>query len=1520
MKKVYSCLVAMIALFNSFAVQAQTSHLVISQVYGGGGNSGATLKNDFIEIFNPTSSTIDVSGWSVQYASSSGNTWQATNLSGSIAPGHYYLVQEAKGSGGTVNLPTPDASGSIGMSGTSGKVALVKSTTAISGVCPLGGNVIDFVGFGSSANCSEGSGPTATLSNTTAALRANDGCTDTDNNSSDFATGTPNPRNSASPAHLCSGGPSLTVSVNAGANASEPSTPGTFIITLSAPAPAGGVTVNYIVGGSATAGSDYAGAAGPGSVTIPEGLTSAALLFSIIDDAAAEGTETIDILLTGATNGYTVATTIAEINLLDNDAAGAANVVINQVYGGGGNSGATYTNDFIELYNNENVAVNLDGWSVQYLKADGTGTWSTTPLSGMILAHGFYLVQEAKGNGGSTALPTPDAIGSLGLSSTTGKVLLSNSITAQSGENPSGTSVIDKVGYGSSATGFETAAAPGTVNATAVRRVTDGVDHDDNSTDFIATEPLPRNSPYTTTAPVIVSLSPLDNSANMPPSLVPSFVFNKPVEKGTGTLTLFENGVALATIDVASSNVTITDHTTVSIHTTLTSGKTYYVLIDGGAFKDVYGNSFAGISSSGTWNFSTYNPSLPMTLPVSFNFQNCSGNGLLPDGFTQYSEAGTAVWDCTIFGRDASDAAGKTSLPNGVQINGFSNDQNVPNIDWLISPSLDLTGTTYPLLSFWSRTAFNGKPLQLKVSRDYTGGNPALATWTDVNGKFPAQGSDVWTLSKDINLAAFKGSNVHVAFVYISSDEEGARWTVDDISLINSDMPPPPSLTVGTTDIQFGYTAKDATQDKTFSFTGNDLTGGISLSASGAFLLSKDGSSFSPSIGYTLGEANNTSQTVHVRFAPTAANQNFTGTVSIATSGLSSTVGLKGTSIDPATTLEVVNWNMEWFGSTDPSLGPTNDDLQQQNAETVLKAANADIYGLVEVVDEARLAAIVSRMPGYSYVICNYGSHVNPPDPSGGPVSQAQKEAFVYKTSLFTNVNTRPLINNQDITSKSYDNWSSGRYPFIFTADVTLNCETKRVNFVLIHAKANTSPTATSYARRQAAATELHDTLNLYFGDANVVVLGDFNDDLDQSITAGKTVTSYSAFTTDAEHFFSPTLELSLGGKQSTASFNDVIDHVVLSNEMAVNYLPSSASILTDVASEISKYSSTTSDHYPVLTRYMFRNTSAPVVSECPTVGAFCSNKENYYSIPVFTAADDCGDVVSYSYVITGATERSGSGNDASGAFNIGTSTITWMAMDSWENTSSCQTTVVVNETPAVILSDSYVLPQGVEANTVYTGYAPAAALSVTAQGSGGDGTYHYSWTAGEGLSLAEGTANQPTVQVYATKEGSYSSSVTVTVTDGKGCTATATLEVSVVDVRSGHKMDKVRICHSGKELSVDGHSVQTHLLHGDALGGCVVLSNVQSKERIVQETAIKLALVAAPNPSAGYFTIQVQGATGPSRLQVRDILGRIVEQASSVPANQSLRIGEGYRPGVYFVEVSEGSERAVLKLVKQAQ
>ncbi|MFC4607608.1 lamin tail domain-containing protein [Streptomyces maoxianensis] len=169
--------------------------VVISEVYGGGGNSGAPYRNDYIELYNRGPSAVSLSGWSTQYASASGTNYAVTALTGTMQPGARYLVQLGSGGSPGAVLPAPDATGSTNMSATSGKAALVTSTTALTcgGNCDAAPGVKDFLGYGS-ANDYETS-PAPTLSNTTSATRTNP-ATDTDNNANDFAKVAPTPQNS----------------------------------------------------------------------------------------------------------------------------------------------------------------------------------------------------------------------------------------------------------------------------------------------------------------------------------------------------------------------------------------------------------------------------------------------------------------------------------------------------------------------------------------------------------------------------------------------------------------------------------------------------------------------------------------------------------------------------------------------------------------------------------------------------------------------------------------------------------------------------------------------------------------------------------------------------------------------------------------------------------------------------------------------------------------------------------------------------------------------------------------------------------------------------------------------------------------------------------------------------------------------------------------------------------------------------------------------------------------------------
>ncbi|QIK82840.1 ExeM/NucH family extracellular endonuclease [Sanguibacter sp. HDW7] len=167
--------------------------VVINEAYGGGGNGGATLRRDFVELYNPGTAPIALDGYSVQYASAAGASWQVTALTGSIPAKGYFLVGQAAGAGGSVDLPAVDVNGSIPMSGTGFKVALVSSTTPLTcgATCAADPAVVDLVATGAGSAGAPAPAPSAS----TSISRTNG--VNTANNAADFTAGAPTPTNAA---------------------------------------------------------------------------------------------------------------------------------------------------------------------------------------------------------------------------------------------------------------------------------------------------------------------------------------------------------------------------------------------------------------------------------------------------------------------------------------------------------------------------------------------------------------------------------------------------------------------------------------------------------------------------------------------------------------------------------------------------------------------------------------------------------------------------------------------------------------------------------------------------------------------------------------------------------------------------------------------------------------------------------------------------------------------------------------------------------------------------------------------------------------------------------------------------------------------------------------------------------------------------------------------------------------------------------------------------------------------------
>ena len=297
------------------------------------------------------------------------------------------------------------------------------------------------------------------------------------------------------------------------------------------------------------------------------------------------------------------------------------------------------------------------------------------------------------------------------------------------------------------------------------------------------------------------------------------------------------------------------------------------------------------------------------------------------------------------------------------------------------------------------------------------------------------------------------------------------------------------------------------------------------------------------------------------------------------------------------TTLDVVSWNLEFFGAPYNS-GPPDKDLQEANAKKIMRYFDADIYGLVEIVDTVHLRKLRDSLgTNFEYIIAPYSTD--------GPIGtngwrQSQKLAFLYKKDLFSNINTRGMMLN---SPTAVSNWANGRLPFLMKADVTINGITKTVHFILIHGKAGS--TASDYNRRLAGAQELKDTLDASFSTANVMIIGDYNDALTQTISIGSgPQSSYQpivADSTDADHYKSITLPLGQAGQTSMINFPNVVDNHAISNEVVAYYVLNSAQIRTDVTTVVPNYvtAHNTSDHYPVFSKYSLAGiiTGLPVIN-----------------------------------------------------------------------------------------------------------------------------------------------------------------------------------------------------------------------------------------------------------------------------------------------------------------------------------
>jgi endonuclease/exonuclease/phosphatase family metal-dependent hydrolase len=254
-----------------------------------------------------------------------------------------------------------------------------------------------------------------------------------------------------------------------------------------------------------------------------------------------------------------------------------------------------------------------------------------------------------------------------------------------------------------------------------------------------------------------------------------------------------------------------------------------------------------------------------------------------------------------------------------------------------------------------------------------------------------------------------------------------------------------------------------------------------------------------------------------------------------------------------STRTTVLTWNLDWF--QDATEGPKDDATQYAAARDVLADSNADVIALEEIASEPAFDRLLGDLPEYAGVLSGY--------------DWKQKTALLWRASQFELTSARAISGLDD----------AGRPPL----EVGLRdaARTASLLLVVIHAKAQAD--AESHATRERLAQGLKAHLDAEHATTSVIVLGDFNDRLDGSITEGA-ASPYRAFVDDAAHYAAPTLRLdATNARESSYSWGATIDHIVVSDEVAARIDESSIDVRREeLLARYPDFTEKVSDHFPV--------------------------------------------------------------------------------------------------------------------------------------------------------------------------------------------------------------------------------------------------------------------------------------------------------------------------------------------------
>jgi hypothetical protein len=384
-----------------------------------------------------------------------------------------------------------------------------------------------------------------------------------------------------------------------------------------------------------------------------------------------------------------------------------------------------------------------------------------------------------------------------------------------------------------------------------------------------------------------------------------------------------------------------------------------------------------------------------------------------------------------------------------------------------------------------------------------------------------------------------------------------------------------------------------ATEGKEINYQLLNLTSNVVIKASSYFEISRDNKTFSKDMAINPLELQGVLPSLYIRYNQKIPNVSDKGKiVFISDNSELLAIDVNGNTIPEENTLDIVSWNINWFGNPANGFGPKDDDLAEQNIKKTMNRLNADIYLFIEVVDVQRFRRMIQSLDGYGVSISDYCS--NATDSLSSNYDSGQKIAYVFRKSIVEAIQFRGLLKS---SSTAYANWASGRLPYLMEAKIknsnTFQGFQEPLHLIGLHGKAG--DTEQDYLRRKAAAKELKDTLDQQFSKANVMIIGDYNDDLDETISKGiiSRLSSYDDIvkdSIDSDRYVALSLPLSYAKYNSVIGYQDVVDHVMISNELENRYVNGSTQILEEIVQWIPQYATTTSDHYPLLCRFSSAN------------------------------------------------------------------------------------------------------------------------------------------------------------------------------------------------------------------------------------------------------------------------------------------------------------------------------------------